>query len=308
MISVVSNTALVVGKLIVGLMMGSVSVISEAIHSGVDLFAAVIALVSVRAAERPSDFEHPYGHGKFENISGTVEALLIFVAGGWIIYTSVQKLIHPHHLEALSWGVGVMLLSATANWLVSRMLFRVGKDTESMALLADAWHLRTDVWTSAGVMVGLACIEVGGWVFPGIRLAWLDPVVAIGVALLIIRAAYHLTMESARDLLDTRLPEAEEAWVRERVVRFAPDVRGFHKLRTRKAGATRFIDFHLYVDQRMSVAESHRISHEIADEIRGHFEGASVTIHIEPCSGQCATDCVRECEMREKLHANPQEN
>lgn len=283
-ISVASNTLLVVFKLIVGILMGSVSVISEAIHSGVDLLAAIIALFSVRVAEKPRDYEHPYGHGKIENISGAIEALLIFVAGGWIIYEAVGKLLHPGEIESLGWGVGIMLSSAVANWLVSRMLFRVGNQTESMALLADAWHLRTDVWTSAGVMVGLAMIQVGQWVLPNANLLWLDPVVAIAVALLIFRAAFHLTLESGRDLLDARLPKDEEEWIAERVRSFAPQVRGFHKLRTRRAGSIRFVDFHLHLEKTMSVEASHLLTHEIADVIRHRFPGASVNIHVEPCA------------------------
>lgn len=298
-ISVLSNTLLVVFKLSAGMMMGSVSVISEAIHSGVDLFAACIALFSVRASGQPSDKEHPYGHGKIENISGSVEALLIFLAGGWIIYEAVQRLMHPYEMESLGWGFGVMLFSTLVNMGVSAMLFRVGKATDSVALLADAWHLRTDVYTSAGVMTGLGVIQAGQWFWPSANLLWLDPLVAIGVACLILKAAYHLSIEAGRDLLDTKLPDAEEAWIRGQVMRFAPNVRGFHRLRTRKAGSMRFVDFHLYVDKVMSVEESHRISHIIADEIRGHFDRVSVTIHIEPCPGDCQGGCVYECEMRD---------
>ncbi|HPO14502.1 MAG TPA: cation diffusion facilitator family transporter [Candidatus Hydrogenedentes bacterium] len=304
-ISVVSNSLLVVFKLAAGITMGSVSVISEAIHSGVDLFAACIALFSVRASEQPVDKEHPYGHGKIENISGSIEALLIFLAGGWIIYEAVQKLMHPQVVESLGWGFLVMLFSTLVNIGVSQMLFRVGKSTESVALLADAWHLRTDVYTSAGVMTGLGIIQAGLWFWPNANLLWLDPLVAIGVAVLILKAAYHLTVEAGRDLLDAKLPDMEEAWIRELVIRFAPNVRGFHRLRTRKAGSMRFIDFHLYVDKDMSVDKAHHISHVIADEIRNHFDRASVTIHIEPCPGDCHGGCTHECEMRDMPHATP---
>ena len=295
LISVASNSTLVVLKLVAGMAMGSVSVISEAIHSGVDLVAAIIALVAVRTSGKPSDDEHPYGHGKVENISGTIEALLIFVAGLWIIYESVQKLMHPHEIEALGWGVAVMFASAVANWLVSRVLFRVGNATQSLALLADGWHLRTDVYTSAGVMAGLVVIQLAGWLWPGAGLLWLDPVVAIAVACLIIHTAYGLTKQSARDLLDARLPREEEAWVRTNVLKFIPSVRGFHKLRTRKAGAIRFFEFHLFVDRDMSVEESHRISHLISNEIKAHWADANVTIHMEPCRGRCEGRCIKDC-------------
>ena len=170
-LSVVSNATLVVLKLAAGLLIGSVSVISEAIHSGVDLVASVIALVAVKQAARPPDAQHEFGHGKVENVSGTIEALLIFLAAAWIIYEAVKKLVHPEPIDAAAWGVGVMLVSAAANLFVSHRLFKVGKETDSIALQADAWHLRTDVYTSAGVMAALGLIALGRVVLPG-RKVW----------------------------------------------------------------------------------------------------------------------------------------
>jgi cation diffusion facilitator family transporter len=298
-LSVISNSALVALKLTVGLLIGSVSVISEAIHSGMDLVAAIIALFAVNRAGRPADADHQFGHGKIENISGAVEALLIFAAAGWILYEAVQKLLHPHPVGAMGWGIGVMLVSALVNLAVSSALFRVGRETESIALQADAWHLRTDVYTSAGVMCGLAGIWLGQAVW-GVNLAWLDPLAAIAVALLITRAAYDLLIASARDLLDVSLPPEEEAWIRHYIARLRPTVRGFHHLRTRKAGATRFIDFHLNVEREMSVEDSHRLSEVIACDIEERFPGSSVTVHIEPCDGHCRPTCAGGCLLSEE--------
>ncbi|MHB9025260.1 MAG: cation diffusion facilitator family transporter [Armatimonadota bacterium] len=282
LLSVVSNSLLVIFKLLVGLFIGSVSVMSEAIHSAVDLLAAVIALFAVSTAGKPADEGHPFGHGKVENISGAVEALLIFGAAGWIIYEAVKKLREPAPLEAVGWGVAVMLLSAVANMLVSHRLFRIGRATESVALQADAWHLRTDVWTSAGVMVGLLVILLGGWFFPGVDLHWVDPVAAIAVALLIVHTAWKLTVQAGRDLLDASLPADEENWVREVIDNNNPPVINYHRLRTRKSGATRFIEFHLRVSPDMSVEESHLLTHKVISEIRERFPEAHLTIHIEP--------------------------
>lgn len=293
LLSVISNTVLVILKLAVGLMIGSVSVISEAIHSGVDLLAALIALLAVKTAGKPADEDHPFGHYKAENISGTVEALLIFVAAAWIIFEAYKKLLNPEPVESPSWGVAVMLISSAANLFVSHRLFCVGKETDSVALQADAWHLRTDVYTSAGVMAGLAIIWTGGYLFPAVDFHWIDPLVAIFVALLIIKAAYKLTLESASDLMDVCLPAEEEEDIRKHIMVFAPTVRGFHKLRTRKAGACRFVEFHVRVDAGMSVDESHRISDMIADAIKHHFPGTNVTIHIEPCN--CALARPESC-------------
>ncbi|MFA4985648.1 MAG: cation diffusion facilitator family transporter [Candidatus Brocadiia bacterium] len=285
MLSVVSNTTLVIFKVIVGVLIGSVSVISEAIHSGVDLVAAVIAYIAVRKSAKPPDEEHPFGHGKVENLSGTIEAVLIFVAAGWIIYEAVKKLIYPHPLEAPSFGVLVMLLSTVVNYIVSHWLFKIGNETDSVALKADAWHLRTDVYTSFGVMVGLGVIFLGNRLFPDINLTWIDPVAALCVAILIIKAAYDLTMQSALDLLDVKLPEEEEELFRNHIAEFRPAVKGFHKMRTRKAGSHRFVDFHLLVDPEMSVARAHRIMHDIMAAFREHYPETVVTIHVEPYDG-----------------------
>lgn len=299
LLSVVSNSVLVIFKLIVGLATGAVSIISESIHSGVDLLAALIAWFAVRTSGQPADEEHPFGHGKFENISGTIEALLIFLAAGWIVYEAVRKLIHPQPLENLGLGITVMLVSSLINIFVSQRLFRVGRETDSVALQADAWHLRTDVYTSAGVTVGLTVLRLGEIIAPEADLHWIDPVAAMAVAVLIVKAAYHLTIESARDLLDVSLPAEEERWIRERVCAWSPTVRGFHRLRTRKSGAHRFIQFHLLVDGDMSVDESHRIHDEVVAAIKDHYPGSNVVIHMEPCTKPCQPECLHDCLLDE---------
>jgi cation diffusion facilitator family transporter len=304
-LSVLSNCALVAFKIIVGMMIGSVAILSEAIHSGIDMLAAVIAFVAVRASGKAADREHPFGHGKAENLSGTIEAILIFAAAGWIVYEAVKKLIHPVALGRPGWGVIVMLVSVVVNILVSQALFRVARRTDSIALEADAWHLRTDVWTSAGVMLGLGVLWLGDRYFRDVNIHWLDPLAALAVAALIVRAAWHLTKRATRDLLDEHLPTAEEAAVRELIIRRVPTVHGFHHLRTRRSGATRFVEFHLLVGGEMSVADSHRITEELTREIRAALPGASVTIHIEPCDARCGPGCAaaRGCLLDEEGRA-----
>ncbi len=299
-LSVASNSLLIILKVVVGLSTGSVAILSEAIHSGVDLIAALIAFFAVRASSREADDRHPYGHGKFENISGTIEALLIFVAAAWIIYEAVKKLMDPQPIEMPGWGVAVMLVSALVNTFVSRRLFKVGKETDSVALQADAWHLRTDVYTSVGVMLGLLVIWVGGAVWPGVDLDWLDPAVAILVACLIIKAAYDLTRDSARDLLDVGLPGEDVEWIAGFVAEGWPAVRSFHHLQTRKAGPTRFIDFHVVVDDGMPVAEAHALADEIVVAIKERVPGSRVHIHVEPCDFECRPSCVNGCAVDEE--------
>lgn len=297
-LSVFSNSFLVLSKIIIGLQIGSVAVISEGIHSAVDLLAACLALFAVWMVRHPADKQHPFGHGKVENISGTVEALLIFLAAAWIVKEAVGKLIHPHLLGATGWGVGIMLVSSLVNIGVSRLLFVVGRRTDSVALRADAWHLMTDVYTSAGVMFGLLCIWVGNWLWPHLYLNWIDPVAAIAVAVLIFKAAWKLTIESGRDLLDISLPAEEQAWIRSYLHSLHPTVRGFHNLRTRKAGADRFVECHVLVRADMSVEESHEITRTITNAIRQKYPGVvTVTIHIEPCRGICAPECLKDCQL-----------
>jgi cation diffusion facilitator family transporter len=297
LLSVCSNTALIVLKVFVGLLIGSVAVLSEAIHSAVDLIAALIALFAVRASRQEADERHPFGHGKFENLSGVIEAVLIFGAAAWIIYEAVRKLISPEPVETPVWGVGVMLVSALANLFVSRRLFQVGRATDSIALQADGWHLRTDVYTSAGVMVGLLVIWLVGVVDPGMEVHWLDPVVAILVALLIVRAAWNLTREAARDLLDVSLPGEDVSWIRDHVLSTWPQVRSFHRMRTRKAGPNRFIDFHVAVDDKMTVGEAHALGDEIVLAIKERLPASRVNIHIEPCDHTCKPSCEEGCSL-----------
>ncbi len=300
-LSVASNSSLVAMKLTIGLLINSVSVISEAIHSAVDLVAAIIAFFAVRKSGKPEDHRHAFGHGKIENISGTIEALLIFLAAGWIIYEAVEKLKNPQHLEQAGWGVAVMSISVAANFFVSHMLFKVGNETDSIALKADAWHLRTDVWTSFGVMTGLLIYWAGRFFFPGINLSWVDPATAIIVAMLIIKAAYDLTLESVRDLLDARLGKEDEELIDRYVTEQHPKAISYHKLRTRKSGSQRFYEFHLVVDPGMSVQESHEISDRIVARVKEHFPGAKVVIHVEPCDNSCTDECVDHCCKIEEI-------
>jgi len=284
-LSVASNTLLVVLKLIVGIAIGSVAVISEAVHSGMDLAAAVIALFAVRAAARPADEDHPYGHGKAENISGTIEALLIFAAAAYIIYQAARKLMGEHEVESLGWGIGVMGLSAVVNVIVSEMLFRTARAADSVALAADGWHLRTDVWTSTGVLAALGFISLTGRYAPALHFHWMDPVAAIGVALLIIHAAWRLTVTSARDLMDVALPDEEERAICAVLEEHRPRLCGYHKLRTRKSGSQRFVDVHVLVDPHMTVSASHELADEITAAIEAVLPRIGVVVHIEPCDG-----------------------
>jgi len=272
-LSVLSNTLLIVMKLTVGLVSGSVSILSEAIHSGMDLVAAVIAFFSVRVADTPPDARHPWGHGKIENVSGVIEAVLIFVAAGWIIYEAVRKLLgEPIGLENVWLGVLVMTASAAVNWVVSRKLYRVARQTGSVALEADALHLKTDVYTSAGVALGLGLIVVTG-------VEWLDPAVAIVVALFIVSESWSLLRRAFTPLLDVAWDAREIAELERTLRELGVD---YHDLRTRVAGNYRFVDVHVVVPGEQTVDAGHRFCDDIEARLQAAYQHLSVTIHLEP--------------------------
>ena len=278
-VSVVSNSLLVLFKLVVGVFSGSISIISEAAHSASDLTAAFIAFFSVRAASRPADPRHPYGHEKVENVSGIVEALLIFAAAVVIVFEGIQKLINGVHLDHVWLAIGVMAVSAVANLMVSQfVLYPVARRTESAALEADAAHLRTDVYTSVGVAVGLFIVKLTG-------VNWIDPVAAIAVAVLILYTAYRLIVTSGRVLLDETLPESELEIIRGCVKEHRGDlIVGYHRLRARRAGSRRHIDLSIQVDERMSVLEAHDVAEHITADIRRCLPNVDVLVHVEPAA------------------------
>jgi cation diffusion facilitator family transporter len=282
-ISIWSNITLTGLKLGVGLAMMSISVLSEAVHSGMDLIAAIIANLAVIISARPADKDHAFGHGKYENLSAIAEAILIFVAAAIIIIESAFKFIHPSEVGYINAGIAVMGISAIVNIFVSRKLMKVAKHTDSAALEADALHLSTDVWTSVGVLGGLVLIR-----FTGIFV--LDPLVALLVAFLIIHAAWELVRRSGRDLADTTLPEKELSRIRDIVSRHRDKYVEFHELRARKAGAQRHVDLHLVLARETHVDAAHEICDTIEVEIKQELDGSEVLVHIEPCARQC-DDC-----------------
>ena len=281
-LSVASNTFLTLAKLAIGLASGSVSILSEGIHSGIDLLAAFIALFAVRESGKPADKRHAYGHGKIENVSGTIEAALIFVAALMIIAEAIQKVQEiiggeGGHVGDLRLGMLIMGVSAIVNLIVSTKLLRVAKQTDSVALEADALHLRTDVYTSVGVFIGLLLIKITGW-------AILDPIIAFGVALMIIKASFELMKKAFSPLVDVSLPDEEREIITEVLLLHAEKFVEFHKLRTRKAGAERHVDLHLVVAKYTSVVDVHELCDLIEQEINLRLHGTHVLIHAEPCS------------------------
>jgi cation diffusion facilitator family transporter len=275
-LSVVSNSVLIVLKLVAGAVTGSVAIITEAVHSGIDLIASLVAYFSVRKADEPADESHRYGHQKIENLAAAIEGMLILVGSGIIVFESVRRLIEGVHVERLGFGIAVVGVSAAANLLVSARIGRTARATGSAALEGDAAHLRTDALTSLAVLVGLALVQLTG-------AEWLDPAVALLVAGAIVTAGLRLLTGSSRVLVDEALPEDELRAIREVVVAFAGEgVAGYHKLRTRRAGVHRYVDLHLQFRRGTTLERAHETAHEIQDAIAARLHGADVLIHLEP--------------------------
>lgn len=274
-LSVLSNTLLMSGKFIIGIMIGSISVISEAIHSANDLLASIIALFAVQRSSKPPDKEHPYGHGKIENVSGTIEALLIFLAAVLIIKEAVEKILHGGEMMDTTWGIAIMGFSALLNLLVSNYLLKVGRETDSVALEADGMHLKTDVLTSAGVFVGLILIKITG-------LKIIDPLAAILVAFLIFKAAYDLTKKAFMPLIDSALEDDQISVVESVLCEYSDNFIEYHDLRTRKAGRESHIDLHLVISPEKSVQEAHQLCDAIEEKIESRISYSHVLIHVEP--------------------------
>ena len=277
-LSVISNTVLVVLKLVVGFYTGAVSIISEAAHSTVDLLAAVIAFYAVREADKPPDSNHAYGHGKVENVSGAIEAVLIVVAALWIVIEAKDKLQTAYVPEYLEYGIVIMIISIVINYWVSSRLYKVAIQTGSDALEADALHLKADIWTSAGVLIGLIIIKITG-------LAWLDPAIAILVACVVFKAGYRMTKKSLYELTDISLPLEEEQIIIDAITSHT-EVISYHRLRTRRSGSRRLIDMHLILYKDMHLNMAHTVCDQIEAEIKAKLEFCDVVIHLEPCDQQ----------------------
>jgi len=275
-LSIFSNIFLIMIKIAAGILSGSVSILSEAIHSGIDLIASAIAFFAVKISSKEPDKKHPFGHGKFENVSGVIEGLLIFVAAFWIIYEAVHKMIHPHTVSLFHLAAAVMFLSAIVNFFISRQLYKVAEETDSIALKADALHLKTDVYSSLGVGMGMVVIWLSGWHI-------LDPIFAIIVALFIMRESFDLVKDAFSPLLDSQLSEDDYQSLFEDLSREtqSKQVR-FKNLRSRKSGSMRIIDFILIVKPMMSVLESHDICDYLEGKIKSKYREADISIHVEP--------------------------
>lgn len=262
---------------------GSVGLLSDAMESLVNLAAAIVALIALTVAVRPPDEEHAYGHGKVEYFSSGFEGALILVAAGTIAYAAVQRLINPQPLEQVGLGLAISVAASAINFVVATILMRAGKKHHSITLEADAQHLMTDVWTSIGVIVGVAAVALTGW-------ERLDPIIALLVAANIVWSGFQLLRRSALGLIDTGLLPEDMDKIEGVLNQYRIKDIKFHALRTRQAGMRRFVSVHVLVPGAWTVLDGHHLAEEIENDLRGALGGAIIFTHIEPLEDPSSWD------------------
>jgi cation diffusion facilitator family transporter len=289
---------LITVKVIVSVITKSISITAQATDSMLDLFAIGVAFLAVRVASEPADEEHPFGHGKMEGVASVVQAGLILAAVVFIVYSAIDRIINGTPLEMTTPGIGVMAVSVVASIFLSRHLQQVAKTTGSTMVDALAKNINADIYSAAGVLVGLIVVQFT-------KLLVLDSVIALVVSVLILRSAYQVVRRSFTELTDTRLPKEEHdlllTCINEHLNRFP----GFHEVRTRRAGSQRFVDLHLVMRRDVSVEEAHDMCDHLEQDIKDRLPEASVVIHVEPCAeADCPVCMIVSCELREVIDSD----
>jgi len=274
-----SNFTLMFLKLAVGLYTGSIAILSDALDSAEDTVASSFAFITVRLSARPADVEHPYGHGKAESLAAGGQAILIGGGGVFIMYQAVRRLVVGEADIVLGPGLATMLVTALANLGVVLFVSRAARVTGSLALTSETRHLRTNIAQAVAVIVGLAMVGLTGHNL-------FDPLVALILAAYILWTALRIFQSALVEIMDVSLPARELDVIEDSILRFRPQIAGYHHLRTRRSGRERYIELHLVVDPRKSVEEVHDICDRIEEEVSRRLPGAVVTIHVEPADGR----------------------
>lgn len=273
--SIISNGLIILFKLAAGIISGSISIISEAVHSMSDFLASVLTFFAVERSSKPADKDHPFGHGKYEDVAGFTEGILILLAALYIIWESCKKIINHGSLEFdTTLGIIVMTVAIIANLSVSSYLFVIAKKTDSVALKADAQHLSTDVYSALGVLIGLILIKITG-------ITLLDPLIAILVAIIILKTGISVIRETLNNLLDGTLPEEDIRNI-ENIINSCKNICGFKNLKSRKSGSNRDIDITILCEETMPIKECHDICDDLEEKIQSILPNTLITIHCEP--------------------------
>jgi cation diffusion facilitator family transporter len=280
--SVLGNALLGLLQIFVGLKAGSLSLIALAAHSALDMVAAGMVLFAVKEAIKPPDEEHPYGHGKIENLSATGEALLMVLAAGGLATEACRRLLTRASVGDLHWALGTAVFSTVVSLILAKGLLRVGQEEDSRAMEASGAHWAADAWVSGSVVIGLGILWTAQRFGMDGSCLWLDPATALVVSLVMAYNGGRVAFRSGRELLDERLPEEESAWINACLSGLGPPVRGYHDLRCRKSGSNRFVEFHLLMDADLSVRQSHDINDQIERTLGQRLRNCQVQIHVEP--------------------------
>lgn len=273
LLSVVAAVFLTIFKLIVGLLTGSLGILSEALHSALDLVAALVTFFSVRVSDKPADKEHNYGHGKIENMSALIETILLFITCAWIVYEAIHRLVTGDtKIDVNVWSYVIVVSAIVIDVNRSRMLYKVAKKHNSQALEADALHFSTDIWSSSVVLLGLICAQLGVY--------WADPVAALAVAVIVFSVSYRLGKKAVDVLLD-RAPDDKLAIVNN-VLSHYPEIVEMHDLKARSAGADTFIEFNIHLDPQLTISKAHELCDRIEMEIKSLIPRTEIYIHSEP--------------------------
>ncbi len=289
-VAIVSTSLLILMKVVTGIITGCISIWADATHSSLDLAGAITAFIGVRVSGKPADKEHPFGHGKAENISSVLVAGLIFVAAGSIAYGAIKRLIVGAVLDLVEIGIYVEVAAIVINVFAAWYLLRVARKTDSPALETQAGHMFGDVLSTVAVLVGLVIVKLTGRnIF--------DPIMALLVVLIILKVGYDALRRSFGGLIDVKLPEAEESIIKSCIIEHSGETVAFHELRTRKAGSQRYIDLHLVMPKNASVAKAHEMCDHLEQDIETRLPHTDLTIHVEPCEMECE-QCSVSCNLR----------
>jgi ferrous-iron efflux pump FieF len=278
--AILSASALAVSKFFVGLVSGSLAVMSSGLDSLLDVFMSTMNLFAIRKAAKPADHEHQYGHGRTEDLAAIIQATVIIATGGTIIYKAVEKFLRKGAITYSGFDLGVMLLSLAFSIAISQVLRKVGKKTGSNTLLADALHYTSDLYSNSAAIVAIIVTYYTGIVY-------FDLLFSVIVGVIIVFSALNILRRGLCGLMDTRIPEKAEKEIREVIDKTPYPYAGYHKLRSRLVGSKKYVDLHLLICRKVHVDEAHELATTVEDEIKAKARPIDVVIHIEPCAYEC---------------------
>ncbi len=294
MLALMAIIGLIVLKAIVAWLTGSISITAQAADSALDLFSIGVVFIAIRAAAKKADREHPFGHGKMEGVAAVVQAALILGAAFFIVSAAVQRIINETPLEIAEAGIAVMLISVVVSILLSRHLRRISRNTDSTALEALAQNINADIFSAAGVLLGLIAVRFTG-------LLIFDPVIALIMVIFILRSGFLVLRRSFYELTDRSLPAAEQTLLENILAEHRHYFAGYHRVRSRRAGSQRFIDLHMVVHRDASVATAHELCDHLEQDIKHKLPNCSIVIHVEPCRKNDCPQCqLLECNLYPK--------